>query len=109
LNGLALLLHTHASNMPDDVFDPNYPFLTSEEADWLGSQGIRLIGVDTPSVDPPESVTLPTHKAFLRHDVIIVENLCLRGVPDGAYELIALPLKITGGDAAPARVVLRSE
>jgi arylformamidase len=45
---------------------------------------------------------------FLKHDIIIVENLCLLGVPDGEYELIALPVNICDNDAAPARVVLRS-
>jgi arylformamidase len=77
-------------------------------ADYLGSLGIKLIGVDVPSVDEATSKSLPAHQAFLRHGTIILESLCLRGVPDGDYELLALPLKIEGGDAAPARVLLRS-
>jgi arylformamidase len=102
-----LLIHTRASHIADDIWDAGFAWFTPEAADWLGAQGLRLIGTDAPSVDPADSKDLPAHKAFLRHGVIIVENLCLRDVPDGDYELIALPLKIAGNDAAPARVVLR--
>jgi arylformamidase len=108
LRGLALIIHTHASDTPHDVFDPSFAHFTPQDADWLGQQGVRLIGTDAPSVDEATSQDLPAHKMFLRHGIIIVENLCLRGVPDGDYELIALPLKIVEGDAAPARVILRS-
>ena len=102
-----LLVHTPASDTPDDVWDPNFTYFAPEAAEWLGVNGIRLIGVDTPSVDLATSKDLPAHKAFLRHGVIIMENLCLKGVPDGEYELLALPLRIGGNDAAPARAVLR--
>lgn len=102
-----LLIHTRASDTPDDVWDGSFPYFAQEAAEWLGANGIRLIGVDTPSVDAATSKPLPAHNTFLRHNVIIMENLCLRGVPDGDYELIALPLRIAGNDAAPARVILR--
>ena len=102
-----LLIHTHASDTPDTVWDTHFVYFAPEAADWLGANGVRLIGVDTPSVDPAISHELPSHKAFLRHGTLIVENLCLRDVQDGDYELIALPLKIKDNDAAPARVVLR--
>jgi arylformamidase len=72
----------------------------------LGANGLRLIGTDAPSVDPADSKDLPAHKAFLRYGVFILENICLRDVPDGDYQLIALPLRLVGGDAAPARAVL---
>lgn len=103
-----LLIHTRASAVPGPVWDGSFVYFAPEAAEWLGANGVRLIGVDTPSVDPATSKDLPAHKAFLRHDVIIMENLCLRDVPDGEYELIALPLRIEDNDAAPARVVLRS-
>jgi arylformamidase len=102
-----LLVHTPASEAPDDVWNPDFAHFTPETAEWLGLNGVRLIGVDTPSVDPASSKDLPAHKAFLKHGVIILENLCLRNVPDGEYELLALPLRIAGNDAAPARAVLR--
>jgi arylformamidase len=104
-----LLVHTRASDVPDDVWDANFAPFTPEAADWLGAQGLRLVGTDAPSVDEAISQELPAHKQFLRHGVTIVENLCLRGVPDGDYELLALPMKIAGGDAAPARVILREQ
>ena len=108
LSGKGLLVHTRGSDTPDDVFDPGYVCFTAAAAEWLGSQGARLVGIDTPSVDPAESTDLSAHLAFLRYGIIIVENLCLRGVPDGDYRLMALPLKIVNCDAAPARVLLES-
>ena len=104
---LGLLIHTHASDTPDDVWDARFVYFAPDAANWLGANGVRLIGVDTPSVDPATSRELPAHKAFLRHGTIIMENLCLRDVPDGDYELIALPLKIKDNDAAPVRVILK--
>ncbi len=102
-----LLIHTRASDIPNDVWEPGFAYFSADAADWLGANGVRLIGVDTPSVDFVTSKDLPAHKTFLKHGVIIMENLCLRDVPDGDYELLALPLRIQGNDAAPARVVLR--
>jgi len=102
-----LLIHTRASRVPNEVWDGTFVHIAPEAAEWLGASGLRLIGVDTPSVDPATSKALPTHKTFLRHGTLILENLCLRDVPDGEYELIALPLAIKGNDAGPARVVLR--
>lgn len=102
-----LLLHTRASAAPDDLWDPTFAAIAPDAAEWLGASGLRLLGVDAPSVDAADSKSLPSHNAFLRSGVTIMENLQLTGVPDGEYELIALPLKIVGIDAAPARVVLR--
>jgi arylformamidase len=73
----------------------------------LAHGGTRLIGVDVPSVDPETSKDLPSHMACNRHDIRIVENLALADVAPGDYELIALPLKLQGLDAAPVRAVLR--
>ncbi len=54
-----LLLHTPASDVPDDVWEPTFAYLSAEAADWLGANGVRLIGVDTPSVDFLSSKDLP--------------------------------------------------
>lgn len=102
-----VIVHTRASVVPNNVWDAGFAAFEPDAAEWLGANGVRLIGTDAPSVDPATSKPLPAHKAFLRHAVTIVENLQLTGVPDGEYELIALPLSIVGNDAAPARVVLR--
>ncbi|MDE0957674.1 MAG: cyclase family protein [Planctomycetota bacterium] len=74
----------------------------------LSAAGVRLLGVDTPSVDVASSKDLPAHDACRRTGILILEGLVLDGVSDGIYELIALPLKLTGFDASPVRAVLRS-
>lgn len=102
-----LLLAT--GTFPDpDVFSTDFASLSVELVDHLAQSGVILIGIDTPSVDPFDSADLPAHKAFLRRDVAILEGLSLAGVPEGRYELIALPLRLEGFDASPVRAVLRS-
>lgn len=73
---------------------------------WLDGRGVRLVGVDTPSVDRATSKDLPAHAEFLAHDMAIIEGLVLRDVPEGRYHLVALPLRIEGSDASPVRAVL---
>lgn len=67
---------------------------------------LKLFGTDFHSVDPMDSTTLDAHHALARLGAVILEELLLDAVPDGAYELIALPLKLVGMDGAPARAVL---
>lgn len=73
----------------------------------LASRGVLLVGIDTPSVDPGDSQGLPAHHQLLRHGLRVLENLVLDAVPEGDYELIALPLKLMTADASPVRAVLR--
>jgi arylformamidase len=87
-------------------FPSTWPALTPACVKWLVSRGLRLIGVDAPSVDDRESKTLETHRALFEAGASVIENLDLRGVADGQYELIALPLRVAGLDAAPLRAVL---
>jgi len=94
---------------PDPTkFNEDFVALSPEAVDALGARGVGLVGIDTPSVDLFDSKDLPAHQACLRHDMAILEGLVLDGVPEGAYELIALPLKLQGFDASPVRAVLRS-
>lgn len=74
----------------------------------LHARGVRLIGIDTPSVDLFHSKDLPTHAALVRHRIATLEGLVLHQVPEGHYELIALPLRLVGFDASPVRAILRS-
>lgn len=74
---------------------------------WLAGLGVKLVGIDSQSVDPASSKTLDSHHQLLRHDLRVLENLVLDAVPAGDYELIALPLKLTTADASPVRAVLR--
>lgn len=97
------------STFPDpENWNADFAALSPRLVDALHSQGVRLIGIDTPSVDLQDSKDLPSHRAFLRHDMAILEGLVLTDVPEGLYELIALPLKLEGFDASPVRAVLRS-
>ena len=74
----------------------------------LSTLGVQLVGIDTPSVDPATSSELDAHHQLLQHDMRVLENLVLDEVPEGDYELIALPLKLTHADASPVRAVLRA-
>ena len=76
--------------------------------DDLHGRGVITIGIDTPSVDLFDSKDLPAHARFLANDMAILEGLVLKDVPEGIYELIALPLPLVGFDASPVRAVLRS-
>jgi arylformamidase len=102
-----ILFFTGTYPDPHD-FNEDFAAFAPELIDWLHEQGVILAGIDTPSVDLFESKDLPAHHAFLRHDMAILEGLVLKEVPEGLYELIALPLKLEGFDASPVRAVLRT-
>jgi arylformamidase len=89
------------------VWPSGFRALAPDTVERLALRGIRLIGVDVPSVDPETSKELPSHMVCRAHDLRILENLVLADVAPGDYELIALPLKLSGLDAAPVRAVLR--
>jgi len=93
---------------PDPThWNDDFAALSPELVDHLGRHGVRLVGVDTPSVDPADAKDLPAHSRFLANDIAILEGLVLADVPAGVYELIALPLKLAGFDASPVRAILR--
>ena len=73
----------------------------------LADAGVRLVGLDSPSLDPQDSKTMDAHRAVLAADMRVLEGLVLDDIPQGDYELIALPLKLAGLDASPVRAVLR--
>jgi arylformamidase len=94
---------------PDpDAFNTDFAALSPELVDWLHARGVRLAGIDTPSVDLFDDKALVAHARFLAHDMAILEGLRLDDVPEGRYELIALPLALAGFDASPVRAVLRT-
>jgi len=92
---------------PHGEWDGDTTAIAAETIEWLGVQGVRLVGIDGPSIDPQDSKTMDAHKAVLKHDIRVLEGLVLDDVPEGRYELIALPLPILGGDASPVRAILR--
>jgi arylformamidase len=101
-----LLLRTGAWQDPRH-FPSSIPVLSSDVPPFLQALGIRLVGVDAPSIDELTSASLPLHHALGERGIHILEGLDLRLPPPGVYELIALPLRLQGGDGAPMRAVLR--
>lgn len=102
-----LLVHSTASLKPADQFPTEFIYPSPELAEIMSQHGVVLFGSDAPSMDDMHSQTLPGHKALRRHRIAILEGLLLTGIPDGIYELVALPLKIAGGDGSPVRAILR--
>ncbi len=103
-----LLVRTTNSQAPAGPagFDEDFAGFTIDGADWLLANGVRLVGIDTPSIEPFLSPGEPVHRALLGAEVIVVEGLTLAGVPTGACQMMCLPLPLTDGDGAPARVIL---
>jgi arylformamidase len=88
-------------------WDPDLTAYAPETIERLADLGVLLVGIDTASIDPASSKTLASHQVIRRRDLRVLENLVLDGVPEGDYELIALPLKLTTACASPVRAVLR--
>lgn len=107
LDGATRVLLRTFDRFPHDQWDSGFTAIAPETIGVLAALGVRLIGTDAPSVDPQQSKTMDAHKAVLAADMRILEGLVLDDVPPGRYELIALPLKIAGGDAGLCRAILR--
>ena len=106
-NGTARLLLRTGASIASGTFPADWPALSGEAAELLVRRGLRLLGVDAPSVDRRESKTLAVHHALFDGGAQVLENLDLRGIAEGEYELAAAPVKWAGVDAAPVRAVLR--
>jgi arylformamidase len=92
------------------AFREDYTYIDADAARKLVESGVKLVGIDYLSIERFQSKTFETHHVLLSKAVVILEGLDLRAVGAGSYELICLPLKITGGsgDGAPARAILRT-
>ncbi len=88
------------------VFPNQIPVIAANVPSWLQKNGVKLLGLDLPSVDEIDSKSLLNHHALAGAGIAIVESLNLSGVGPGIYNFAALPLKIAGGDGAPMRAVL---
>ncbi|HEY7853024.1 MAG TPA: arylformamidase [Caulobacteraceae bacterium] len=93
---------------PHDAWNSAFTAIEAAAIVALAALGVRLVGLDSPSLDPQESKAMSAHLAVLAADMRVLEGLVLDDVPAGDYELIALPLKLAGLDASPVRAVLRS-
>jgi len=107
LEGVERLLLRTAEKHNYRVFDRRFTALGPDAARVVVAAGLRLVGIDTPSMDHADSRDLKAHKILRAGNVALLENLDLTGVPEGDYELIALPLRIFGSDSSPVRAILR--
>jgi arylformamidase len=89
-----------------EPFQTAFTSLSPELIEALAARGVRLLGIDTPSVDPADSKDLPSHQALYRHDFAVLEGIDLDQVPAGHWKLSALPLALAEADASPVRAVL---
>lgn len=108
LDGVGRLLIRTGSWTDRSAFPTSITYLRPDTASFLSEKGIRLIGVDVPSVDPLESKELPAHHALRENSIHILEGVVLDDVELGDYELISLPLPLQEADGSPVRAVLRS-
>ena len=102
-----VLVRTY-ERMPVEHWDPRLAGFDPALVERLADLGVLLVGIDTASIDPADSKTLDSHQVIRRRGLRVLENLVLDDVPEGDYELIALPLKLTTADASPVRAVLRA-
>jgi len=94
-------------SFPDpEHWNPDFCSLSAGLVHWLFDQGVRLVGIDTPSIDLQDDPLLESHQAVADHDMAILEGLVLEHVPPGRYTLIALPLRLENADASPVRAAL---
>lgn len=108
IKGRILLIKTQKSydteRFPDEV-----PVLGEDAVAYIASLGIKLYGIDVPSVDALDSKNLTIHHKLHQNDIMIIENVVLAETPGGFYDFIALPLKIKGGDGSPVRAVVKAK
>jgi arylformamidase len=102
-----VLVRTY-TRMPQTAWDASLRAYAPETLERLAELGVVLVGIDTASIDPADSKRLDSHQVIRHRQMRVLENLLLDEVPEGDYELIALPLRLTQADASPVRAVLRS-
>lgn len=107
-DGIPRVLVRTYEQAPQAAWDEDFKAIDPRLIEALAARGVRLIGTDTPSLDPQNSKDMDAHRAVAMHRMAILEGLVLDAVPFGVYELIALPLKIADADSSPVRAVLRS-
>ncbi len=89
-------------------FFPDYVALAPAGAEALRARSVRLVGIDSLSIERDPSGRYPVHHTLLGAGVLILEGLLLGEVPAGRYRLACLPLRLRAGDGGPARATLES-
>jgi arylformamidase len=90
-------------------FHSDFVFLSAPAAQALVEAGVQLVGVDYLSIEEYKKPGAPAHRTLLAARIVVVEGLDLSQAEPGVYELFCLPLRVTGADGAPARVLLRRD
>jgi len=101
-----VLFKTDASALPTEEWPDTITAVAPETIRVLNQKDVVLIGTDAPSVDPLDSTDIQAHHTLIQHRIVNLEGLSLSGVEPDRYRLMAFPLRIQGGDAAPVRAVL---
>lgn len=92
-----------------EPWNPGFIFIDRSAAEWCTAHRILTVGLDYLTIDPPTEPGFPAHMELLGKETLIIENICLRDVPAGRYELLAAPIKLVGVDGAWCRALLRTE
>jgi len=106
--GLVRAMRDPLGQMLRSAFQEDHLYISRDAATYVAQAGLKLVGFDYISVDRYGSADFPAHHALLEAGVVIVEGLDLSEVEPGEYDMTCLPLRVAGGDGAPARVILRS-
>ncbi|MHC1575581.1 MAG: cyclase family protein [Candidatus Methanogasteraceae archaeon] len=105
--GQAVLFKTSNSDLPREQFRENFVYIESDAARWLVDKGVSLVGIDYISVERYDDIDFPAHLTLLGAGALILEDIDLRSVEPGQYQLTCLPIKTVHADGAPCRAVLR--
>lgn len=92
-----------------EPWNPRFIYLHRSAAEWCRDHGVQTVGLDYLTIDSPDEPTFPSHLTLLGHGIVIIENILLRDVPAGSYELIAAPVNLVGVDGGWCRALLRCE
>lgn len=90
-------------------WNPDFIFIDKSAAEWCTARGLLTVGLDYLTIDPPTEPAFPAHIELLGHETLILENICLRKIPAGTYELLSAPINLVGVDGGWCRAILRSE
>src|SRR5581483_11414970 len=93
--------------MTDPTFHEDFTYLAPEAATLLAGAGVVLVGIDYLSLEKFHAPEPRAHLALLTKGIPVIEGLSLKDVEPGDYDLIVLPLRVVGHEAAPARAILR--
>jgi arylformamidase len=101
-----VLFKTRADSLPDESFNPRFVYFDKDAAAFLAEKHVLLVGTDAPSVDSFDGADLLSHRVLLARGIAVLEGARLEAVMPGDYELICLPLKLSGLEASPVRAIL---